>query len=276
MIAGYQSSPLPFTYVNLHDNSMAVSTQLVWWTGAALEGAILLRGLSTKLIARFPFYYFYIACVFLSDLVRMYCFGLGQKTYADVYWYTELITIVVSYAVVLEIFRNSFRHTPGVARSTRKLLLAIFVLTATFVSLDLLQGGSDSVARAAADAGRYFRYVEGALLLIIVWLVTRYRIRLGRNLLGLIIGNCFWIAFNIANFALWVLPGNAASPMLRTLRPASYLITLAVWCVALWSAQPEPAQPAETDIERDYGVLAAKTRLALARTSNRLVRTIRP
>jgi len=53
-------------------------------------------------------------------------------------------------------------------------------------------------------------------------------------------------------------------------------LTLGVWCVTLWSAYPEPVQSAETRIEQDYELLAAKTQAVLARTSTRLVRIIRP
>jgi hypothetical protein len=56
----------------------------------------------------------------------------------------------------------------------------------------------------------------------------------------------------------------------------TYLITLGIWCVALWSPYPEPVQPSETRIERDYEVLAAKTRQALGRLLARLFRINKP
>jgi hypothetical protein len=109
-----------------------------------------------------------------------------------------------------------------------------------------------------------------------LWLFARYRIPFGRNLLGLTAGNAFWVGLNVLNLALWSLPGNGVSLLLRSLLPASYLVTLGIWCATLWSARPDPVQPAENEIERDYEVLAAKTRAILARTSNRLVRAMKP
>jgi hypothetical protein len=76
--------------------------------------------------------------------------------------------------------------------------------------------------------------------------------------------------------AFWSLRGNEASILLRRMLPVSYLVTLGIWCATLWSALPDPIQPSESEIERDYELLAAKTRIILARTSSRLVRAIRP
>jgi hypothetical protein len=124
--------------------------------------------------------------------------------------------------------------------------------------------------------GRDLRYVEAVVLLLMLWLLLRYRIPLGRNLLGLSIGYSFWVGINVVNLAFWFVPENEFSNVLRGLLPATYLSTLGVWCVTLWSAYPEPVQPAETRIESDYELLAAKTQAGLARTSTRLVRFIRP
>jgi hypothetical protein len=124
--------------------------------------------------------------------------------------------------------------------------------------------------------GRDLRYVEAGVLLVMLWLFVRYRILLGRNLLGLIIGYSFWVGLNVVNLAFWFLPGNGFSILLRGLLPATYLITLSIWCVTLWSAQPEPVQPSETKIEQDYELLAAKTQAILARTFTRVARIMRP
>jgi hypothetical protein len=155
-------------------------------------------------------------------------------------------------------------------------LFAVFVLTLSYAATDLLHGRFASGSRAIAELGRDLRYIEGALLLVMLWLFVRYRILLSPNLLGVIIGYSFWVGLNVVNLALWFLPGNEFSVLLRKLLPITYQAALTIWCFTLWSMQPEPAQPAESAIERDYEVLAAKTRAILARTSNGLARVMRP
>ena len=254
-----------------------MSADLIWWGAIALEAVILSRAWYTQLIRKYSLFYAYISFVLLAESLRLCCHQFTPNLYPTFYWQTELVTIVASYAVMIEIFRQSVRHNPGVARLTRNLLAIVFCLTLSYASLNLIQDGfASSMPRAIADIGRYFRYVEGTLLLGMLWLFVRYRIALGRNLLGLIVGNTFWVGLNIVNLAFWSLRGNEVSILLRRMLPVSYLVTLGIWCATLWSALPDPIQPSESEIERDYELLAAKTRIILARTSSRLVRAIRP
>src|SRR5882762_1532581 len=118
--------------------------------------------------------------------------------------------------------------------------------------------------RAAAALGSYLSYVEALVLLVMLWLFGRYRISFGRNLLSLVIGYSLWVGIDVIILILLFLPGNGASTGLRRLAPAVYFVTLIVWCVGLWGSEPDPPQPSESIIERDYKVLAAKTRASFA------------
>jgi len=228
------------------------------------------------LLRKYPLFYAYISCVLLKEIVGLLSYQFARNFYEPFYWPSELATIVASYAVIVEIFKQSLRHNPGIAHKAQKLFLAAFALTVSFADTDLLQGRFATVSRAIAEVGRDLRYIEGALLLVMLWLFVRYRILLGPNLLGLIIGYSFWVSLNVANFALLFLPGHEFSALPRRLVPITYVATLTIWCVALWSSRPEPVQPTEGAIERDYELLAAKTRSILARTSDRFVRVTRP
>jgi hypothetical protein len=253
-----------------------MGTNLIWWSAIALEAAVLFRGVKAALLRKYPLFYAYIGCVLLIEALRFCCYKFTPNLYQAFYWHSELITIVTSYAVIFEIFRSSLRYHPAVARVAQAFLLAVFVLTLTYVTSDLLHGGFASLPGATAELGRDLRYVEGSLLLVMLWLFGRYRISFGRNLLGLTIGYSFWVGLNVVNLALWFVPGNEFSVGLRELLPITYVVTLVIWCAALWSSQPDPAQPAESAIERDYELLAAKTRAALMHMSARVARTFRP
>ncbi len=212
----------------------------------------------------------------LIELLRFSCYEFTSNFYQAFYWHTELVTIVTSYAIVFEIFRGSLRHNPAVARLAQTLLLVVFVLTGTYVASDLLHGGFVSLPRVTAELGRDLRYVEGAVLLVMLWLFGRYRISFGRNLLGLIIGYSLLVGLDVVDLAFLFFPGNEFSIGLRKLLPITYLVTLAIWCAALWSSQPEPLRLAESAIERDYELLAAKTRAAIAQMSTRIAKALRP
>jgi hypothetical protein len=109
-----------------------------------------------------------------------------------------------------------------------------------------------------------------------LWLFGRYRISFSRNLLGLVVGYSLWVGADVIILILLFLPGNGASAELRRLLPAVYLITLIIWCAGLWASMPELPEPAESGIERDYSVLASKTRGSFAQFFARAGRTLRP
>ena len=253
-----------------------METNLIWLTAVGLEAGILFRGLRTRLQQRYPFFYYYIGSLLLIEVVRFLCYSFAPASYATFYWYTELIRIIASYAVIFEIFKRALRHNPGVARIAHEWLFLVFVLTFTYASSDLLDGGFTSIPRAIADLGRYLLYVEGALILLMLWLFGRYRISFGRNLLGLTIGYSSLIALDVMNLAFLSTRGNESSIGLRKLIPITHLMTFFIWFVTLWSAQPEPLPAPECAIERDYALVAAKTRAVLAQLSTHARRASRP
>ena len=241
-----------------------------------LELIVLLRGLTTGLLRKYFLFYFYLASVFLAEIVRFVCYQFTPNSFSTLYWYSELVLVIFSYCVVIEIFRQAFQHSAGLARLTRRLLMIVLTVAVTYASLDIFRNGFGSLPRATADLGRYLRYIEGMLLLLMLWVFARYRISMGRNVLGITLGSVFWVSVNITNLTFLALPGNGLSVPVRKLLPLAYLATLLIWCLTLWSVQTDTEQPHESEIDRDYRLLASRTRAALARTSNRLVRVVRP
>jgi hypothetical protein len=253
-----------------------MDTDLIWFIAIVLELGILFRGLRTELRARYPLFYCYVGSLFVLEIARFVCYRFSPGLYQTFYWRTELIRIVASYCVVSEICTRTLRRNPGVARSAQKLLAIIFVVAFTYAACDLLDGGFSSISRGIADLGRYLLYMEAALLLVMLWLFGRYRISFDRNLLGLTLGYSLLAALDIVSLAFLSMPGNGSSVVLRKLIPIAHVITLIVWCVSLWSAQPEVIAPPEHAIDRDYAALAAKTRDTFANLSARVGRTLRP
>jgi hypothetical protein len=232
--------------------------------------------LRTGLRKRYVLFYCYIGILLLIEILRFLCFRLTPNFYSIFYWQTEFIRIAASYALVFEIFKRALQHNSGLARVAQKLLLVVLVVALTYAASDLLHEGFASIPRASADLGRYLLYAESALLPVMLWLFSRYRISFGRNLLGLTLGYSLLVALDIVNLAFLSTHGHESSIGLRKLIPITHLITLAIWFAGLWSSQPDPLPPAEAAIDRDYALLATKTRASLARLSGRIGRTLRP
>lgn len=252
-----------------------MATTLIWCSAIVLEGFLLWRGTSNGLLKRYPLFFTYLACVLAREAFGLLIYQFSYDAYSLFYWPADLVTILASCLVIFEIFRSATRHKPGIRRLTQTALLAVFLLTITYAATDFAHDHFMTLSRAVADLGRDFRYVEAGILLAMLWLLARYRLQLGRNARGLMIGYSFYLALNVVNLAFLFQDGND-SALLRGLDPITYLITLGIWCVALWSPYPEPVQPSETEIESDYEALAAKTRQALSRLLARLFRMSKP
>ena len=251
-------------------------TQIVWWASIALEILLLVRAAQERLTRKFPIFYSYIGSVLLISLVRFYIHQAHSGFYERFYWYTEFLSVIIGYGVILEIYRRALINHRGLARLARTLLLILLFVTVAKVFADKLSSPFGSLAIATAELGRDLRYVQGALLIVMLAMFGYYRIPAGRNLKGLIFGYGFFIATTITNIAIRSQPGNELSLLMRKLQPVIYLVTLTIWSVALWSHQPEPQPDPRVRIERDYQVLAEQTRMMLARAFTYLGRAIRP
>src|SRR5258706_10436492 len=87
-----------------------MGTNLIWLSAVGLEAIILCRGVKAALLRKYPLFYAYVICVFLIELLRFSCHQFAPNFYQAFYWHTELVTIVTSYAVIVEIFGGSLRH----------------------------------------------------------------------------------------------------------------------------------------------------------------------
>jgi hypothetical protein len=253
-----------------------MAANLIWLGSAVLEAVVLFRGWKTGLLRRYPFFYTFLAWILLTEILRFWSYQQFPNSYQAVFWDTRFVTVAASYAVCVGIFKRGLRHNKGVAGAAQKLLLAVFVVALSYAASAFVHGRHSSVASIAADLGAYLSYTEALLLLVMLWLFARYRISFGRNLLGLTLGYSLWVGSEVMIVVLLFLPGNGASMALRNMAPLVFLLALVIWCASLWHFDAEPPPATEPAIDRDYALLAARTRAALSHLSFLLGRTLRP
>jgi hypothetical protein len=253
-------------------------TNLVWSSAVVLEVTVLFRGWKAGLLGKYSYFYACIAWFLLRDALCFWAYRQSLELYRTIYWDTNLVTIAASFGICFKIFRDALRHSPGVARAMQKLLLVVFVITLTYAASDLLHfhGKVSAIVRAVASLALYLSYLEAALLLVMLWLFGRYRIALGRNLLGLIAGFSLWVAFDVMMLYSLFHPSDLNAIGLRRLGPITFVLALMVWCAGFWRLQPEPAEPPESALERDYELLKLNTKAAFAHTFARVHRVFRP
>jgi hypothetical protein len=90
---------------------------------------------------------------------------------------------------------------------------------------------------------RDLRVIEALLLATVLAIVFYYRIELGRNVTGMILGFGAYVGVSLTTLALRSFLGPRFDTAWGLLQSASFVFGTAVWTVALWSYSPNPKPP---------------------------------
>ncbi|HVH72046.1 MAG TPA: hypothetical protein VNB49_13160 [Candidatus Dormibacteraeota bacterium] len=196
------------------------------------------------------------------------------KYYARFYWYVEFVGVMLGCGVVWEIYRRALAHFPGAAQMARNVLLFILLMVLSKALVDTWNGAA-WWATTAVELERNLRAVQAAVLIGFLMIAAFYRIPLGQNLWGMLLGYGLLISSSVIILAFRILLGASFQTAWRYLQPLSYLTVLYIWCTTLWSYKIAPLPKAEPKIEQDYQLLAAATRKGLLQARAYLARTMR-
>ncbi len=231
----------------------------------AAEAFILVRAINAKLYGKHLAFYIYLTVVLLIDLLRFSVLTLHPSVYAPFYWYTEFLHAGFGYAVILEIYKNALNKSPGVARIARTFLWGVLAAVILKVTWNAVSGPVWSPGTTSAELERALRTVQAILLAGIIALLAYYVVATGRNLKGIIFGYSAYIYASVVSLAFGSLPGYGLRPGWRLVQPIAYLAALLIWSCTLWSYSPNPSVKTESNLDRDYKLIAEQTRRALSR-----------
>lgn len=240
-----------------------------------LESFLLVRGARTSLCKKFPLFYSYIAGVLTRDLFGTIIYVYYPSFYTRFYWSTELVVGLISCGVLVEIYTQSFKNRPGLARFFRALLLILFLAMAVKAALGWLGNAQMSPVRAIAGLEGNLRQLQAGLLICLLALLVYYGIGLGRNLSGLALGYALFIAADVITATFMADPNTGFALLMRKIEPLSYLVALVIWSFALWVPRPESTTNVSYAIEENYERLARETRIMLLRARTHLARMTR-
>src|SRR5260221_11663153 len=183
-------------------------SNLIRAAAVALEISLLMRGVKARLVKLYPLFYGYIACVLTVDVLRFVCYKFDPIFYPSLYWYSEFLAILASYGVVFEIYKRAFKNHPRAARLARGLMVLMLLIAVAGSAANTRTDGFRSPLNTIAQLGCDLRYVEGALLAVVFFLLGTNRICLGRNLRGLIVGFRFLMGMTVMNLRMLFQPGS--------------------------------------------------------------------
>jgi hypothetical protein len=243
--------------------------------GMLLDSLILCRAFRAKLLAKYPLFYAYIACVLLVDAIRTPVYDLGSLLfYRNFYWATEFLTLVVGYGVILEVIHKALEPYAGAERFARIAVLAVFGAVFSFVAFQSFTQPNWSPATCYGELGRDLRAVQVLVLASVLTIVSYYRITLGKNLKGIILGYGFAIAYSMISPALRSYFGPAFENFYRFAPACLFFASQSVWAATLWNYAPNPAPEVPVHLESDYETLALRTKGLLGAMRSYIGRTV--
>jgi hypothetical protein len=253
---------------------------IMMWCGNALQLIILHRGLRARIVGTYPFFYAYTVSSLISffalSIIYLSNFGSYSGSYAKWYWPIQLVTLILGCGIVLEILRHVLLLYPGAERFATVTGLVAFggvfcmAIVSSFV-MPAASGGGTMI-----ELERNLRTAQAIILFGILAVMSYYRIPIGRNMKGMILGYGTYIGTSLFALAIRAYAGPWLQDVWIFVQPISFIISLSIWTVALWSYHPNPVPESSIGLESDYELLASHTRRALGMTRSYLARTIRP
>ena len=236
---------------------------ILWLAGMMFEFLLLVRSVQTKTFTKYFYFYAYILVVFTVSAALFIGRSLSSPFYDAWYWPTQFATLAMGCGVVLEIVRQALAAYPGAERFARRASCAVFAVTFCYVEWHVVRRTEWSTAAATVELERDLRVIEALVLATVLAIVFYYRIELGRNVTGMIVGFGAYVGVSLTTLALRSFVGPRFDTAWALLQSASFVFGAAVWTVALWSYSPNPAPPPTERNDAGYDALVHGTRAQL-------------
>lgn len=204
----------------------------------ALEATLLLRASHAGFLSEFPIFYSYVFVVLVTSSVDYLIYFLFPKYYASAYWFCFVVWLVAEFAVLLQASDHIFKPYHPIRRLGR-LLTSCICLTFLFVFIipSLMQHRSSSMAML--DLVKMTSLTKSVLIVVLLGAARLYRLPLGKNISGMLLGFAIYLSVFIAIYSLAEIHGRERyGEVLQILDPLSFVIGLAIWNVALWRYEP--------------------------------------
>lgn len=216
---------------------MSLFSGVVLFSGVILEvclvGCLLWKGRWR----RYPYFSFCVICF----VARTFLFFLVPPSqYANVYWATDTIDVLLRFLVVWELFRHVFSEGSALtvlfSRGFAVVVAAALMLAlGTFWSYQTYANSHSF--RAALE--RSASFTQAIMTLGLLLAARYYGIPLGRPIRAMAIAFGAWTSIATANNAMIDLE-RSFLPYWQIVRPLSFVALIGAWTWALWKEVPDP------------------------------------
>ena len=209
--------------------------------GVAAEAALLFRARRGRFLSQFPFFYSYLTYVLASSIIAFPLYFLKPQLYPTVYWFSYLVILLAEFAVLMEVSDHIFEPYPAIRRLGQLLTAVVcLIFFAAYVVPSMMQRRPSSIALLEFE--KRTSLTKAILILTLLAAARLYRLPLGKNISGIMLGFATYLTMVIASDVLAETFGRSIFGVVYNLmEPLGYLLALSIWVVALWQFEPVTA-----------------------------------
>jgi len=200
---------------------------------------IIVRAAQGRFFSEFPFFLSYLIYLLVTSALVNIADWAGWRFYVTAFWLRFFTLVIAEFALLLEIADHLFRPYPAIRKLGRLITLGItFVFTALYIVPPLLESRPSSLA--ILELMKRSTLTKGLVIVALLAAARYYRVRVNRNVAGLILGLAAYLTISTANFALAESYGRELyGSIFSTIGPLSQTLCMLIWTVALWHREPD-------------------------------------
>lgn len=238
-----------------------------------LQATLILRARQGGFLSRLPLFYSYIAYTFFGAATAYAFYWLQPTHYPTAFWFYFLVDLLAEFGVLAEVSDQVFNPYPAIRRLGRFFSICIcLIFSSLYIFPSLLRPRASDVI--ILDLVKRSSLTKAVIIIALLAAARYFRLPLGRNVSGILLGFALFLGTNVANFALAERLGPVLyGPTFIVIGPLSYTLRLLVWTIALW--RYEPAMQVSRKYHEHEEEIATPLSYQLGRFNTALTRLLR-
>jgi hypothetical protein len=220
---------------------------LLWIVANIVQAAIAFIMVRRRLRKEFPFFFQYTIFQLFSSLFLFVILRLANRfAYFYTYWAVALITAMLGFAVIYEIFDNTFRPFAALRDFSRIIFRwagALLLIVATVMAFTSASDHSSRITLGILAVERGVLLIQGGLLLFLLMYSSRLGTTWKHSSFGIALGLGFSASAHLILNSLRAQLGASWHPMYNMMLIICDNLTVLTWAVYMFS--PEPARVTE-------------------------------
>src|SRR6266568_5480290 len=227
--------------------SVSFVNYVLWVVPIILQAVLAAAMIRRNLRGQFPFFFHYLVLQFLSSSVLFVLFQLrNYPVYFYAYWSLAVARAALGFAVIHEIFDNTFRPFAALRDFSRIVFRWAALILALMVGVMMMTSSSTGSSRLIVGIltiERGVLLIQSGLLLFLLMYSSRLGMTWKHHSFGIALGLGFNASVHLILSSWLTRHGTGWSPTYNVLLSVCYNVAVLTWATYMFS--PEPARVTE-------------------------------